>query len=103
MRLWTNASGICFIWISTLQWTFDHIANMNMGICDRVIEACEEFSIKELMGFRYDWNIEIIAQSHASFYFSPSSSAIHWTVNGIHFDIDVVTFARLLGLGSKDL
>ena len=38
-----------------------HIANMNKGICDRVIEACKAYGIKELMGFRYDWNTEIIA------------------------------------------
>src|SRR5438128_9701 len=87
--------------MQAIDW--DHMANMRMGICDRVIEACEEFSIKELMGFHYDWNTDIIAQFHASFYFSNSDSTIHWTTNGIHFAIDIVNFARLLGLGSKDL
>src|SRR6266540_999016 len=55
------------------------------------------------MGFRYDWNTEIITQFHASFYFSNSDSTIHWTTDGIHFAIDVLTFSRLFGLGSKDL
>src|SRR6266508_1606843 len=32
-----------------------------------------------------------------------SDSTIHWTIGGIHFSVDYVTFSRLLGLGSKDL
>src|SRR6266540_1016790 len=76
---------------------------MDKGICDRVIEACEDFGIKELMGFCYDWNTEIIAQFHASFFFSNSDHTMHWTTNGVHFAIDILTFAHLLGLGSKDL
>src|SRR6266498_5533535 len=55
------------------------------------------------MAFRYDWNIEVIAQFHASFYYSASDSTIHWTTSGIQFAVDYVTFSRLLGLGSKDL
>src|SRR6266498_4541692 len=55
------------------------------------------------MAFRYDWNIEVIAQFHASFYYSASDSTIHWTTSGIQFAVDYVTFSRLLGLGLKDL
>src|SRR5438105_8601410 len=80
-----------------------HIVNMNKEICDRVIAVCEDYGIKELMGFRYNWNTEIITQFHASFYFSNSDSTMHWTTDGIHFAIDIRTFARLLGLGSEDL
>ena len=87
--------------MQAIDW--DHIANMEVEICDRVIDACEEFGIKELMGFRYDWNTEIIAQFHASFYFSNSDSTMHWTINRVHFAVDIVTFAHLLGLRSKDL
>src|SRR6266540_1794594 len=76
---------------------------MEMAVCDNVIEACEAFGLKEIMAFRYNWNTEIIAQFHAYFYFSNSDSTIHWTTNGIHFAVDIVTFACLLGLGSKDL
>ena len=82
---------------------WDHMANMELAVCDNVIEACEAFGLKEIMAFRYDWNIEIIAQFHASFYFSASNNTIHWTTNGIHFAVDYVTFSHLLGLGSKDL
>ena len=38
--------------MQAIDW--NHIANMDKGICDCVIEACEDFGIKELMGFRYD-------------------------------------------------
>ncbi len=87
--------------MQAIDW--DHMANMELAVCDSVIEACEAFGLKEIMAFRYNWNIEIIAQFHASFYFSNSDSTIHWTTNGIHFAVDFVTFSRLLGLGSKDL
>ena len=82
---------------------WDHMANKNSRVCDSVIEACEAFGLKEIMGFWYNWNTEIIAQFHASFYFSVSDNTIHWTTNGIHFAVDYRTFSRLLGLGSKDL
>jgi len=87
--------------VHAIDW--DHMANMEMTVCDNVIEACEAFGLKEIMAFRYDWNTEVIAQFHASFYFSASDSTIHWTTSGIHFAVDYVTFSRLLGLGSKDL
>ncbi len=82
---------------------WDHMASMEMTVCDSVIEACEAFGLREIMAFQYNWNIEVIAQFHASFYFSASASTIHWTTGGIHFAVDYVTFSRLLGLGSKDL
>src|SRR6266508_1887170 len=55
------------------------------------------------MGFHYDWSTEITAQFHASLYFSNSDTTMHWTTDGIHFAIGILTFARLLGLGSEDL
>jgi len=87
--------------MKAIDW--NHIASLHGGICDRVMDACEKYNIKELMGFRYDWNTEIIAQFHASFYFSNSDSTMHWTTDGIHFAIDVLNFSCLFGLGSKDL
>ena len=47
---------------------WDHMANKNSRVCDSVIEACEAFGLKEIMGFWYNWNTEIIAQFHCSFY-----------------------------------
>src|SRR5688572_18807106 len=54
------------------------------------------------MGFRYDWNDEILGQFHSSYYFEASTNSIHWTTMGEHHFIDYMTFSRLLVLGSKD-
>src|SRR6266508_2342061 len=35
--------------MQAIDW--DHIANLKKGICDLVIDACEAYGIKELMGF----------------------------------------------------
>ena len=82
---------------------WDHLADKQSIVCDAVIEACDAFGLKEIMVFRYNWNVEIIAQFHASFYYSKRDSAIHWTTSGIYFAVDYITFSRLLGLGSRDL
>jgi len=77
--------------MQAINW--DHTANMGLTVCDNVIEACEAFDLKEIMAFRYDWNIEVIAQFRASFFFSVSDNTIHWTTSGIHFAVDYVTFS----------
>jgi hypothetical protein len=41
---------------------------MNDPIYDQAIVACERAHIKNLMGFKYDWNIEVIAQFYATLY-----------------------------------
>src|SRR6266540_5542778 len=87
--------------MKAIDW--DHTANKNSPVCDSVIEACERFGLKEIMGFRYNWNTEIIAQFHCSFYYSITDNTIHWTTSGIHFAVDYRTFSWLLGLGSRDL
>jgi len=38
--------------VHAIDW--DHMANMEMVVCDNVIEACEAFGLKEIMAFRYD-------------------------------------------------
>jgi hypothetical protein len=54
------------------------------------------------MGFRYNWNKEILAQFHCSYYYNPYDNTITWTTQGNKCTIDYMTFSRLLGLGSKD-
>jgi hypothetical protein len=54
------------------------------------------------MGFRYNWNKEILAQFHCSYYYNPYDNTIIWTTQGNKCTIDYMTFSRLLGLGSKD-
>jgi hypothetical protein len=54
------------------------------------------------MGFRYDWNEEILAQFHSSLYYDARKVAFLWTIEGVKYGVDYMTFSRLLGLGSND-
>jgi hypothetical protein len=54
------------------------------------------------MAFRYNWNKEILAQFHCSYYYNPYDNTITWTTQGNKCTIDYMTFSRLLGLGYKD-
>ena len=38
--------------MQAIDW--DHMANMELAVCDIVIEACEAFGLKEIMAFRYN-------------------------------------------------
>ena len=58
--------------------------------------------MKELMGFRYDWNAEIIAQFHVTYFYEDTDDTIHWMTEGGHYKVDFVTFARLLGFDRVD-
>jgi hypothetical protein len=69
---------------------------------EEVPEIVEKFQMKDLMGFKYDWNAEIIAQFHATFFYDSFTDHIHWMTGGIHYKINYVTFARLLGVGKTD-
>ena len=66
------------------------------------MEICKEFGLYDIMGFRYGWNTEILAQFHSSLYYDAHKVTFYWTIEGEKYDIDYMTFSRLLGLGSKD-
>jgi hypothetical protein len=49
--------------VSEAQWVdWDHMAEQQDPIFNQVIATYENCHIKKLMGFHYNWNIEIIAQ-----------------------------------------
>jgi hypothetical protein len=75
---------------------------LNNTVFNSVIEKCKEVGLYDLMGFRYNWNKEILAQFHCSYYYNPHDNTITWTTQGNKCTIDYMTFSRLLGLGSKD-
>ncbi|CAN6233150.1 unnamed protein product [Urochloa humidicola] len=72
------------------------------AIFKQVVAKCKEYGLYDLMGFKYDWNEEILAQFHCSYYYRQRDNTIHWTTERKHYFIDYMTFSRLLGLGSKD-
>ena len=39
-----------------------HLESMNNPTYDQMIAACERANIKKLMAFKFDWNIEVVAQ-----------------------------------------
>jgi hypothetical protein len=51
------------------------------------------------MGFRYDWNREILAQFHATYFWDQEEDEIHWMTDGRHYKVNFVTFSRILGFG----
>jgi transposase InsO family protein len=76
--------------------------DLNNTVFNSVIEKCKDVGLYDLMGFRYNWNKEILAQFHCSYYYNPYDNTITWTTQGNKCAIDYMTFSRLLGLGSKD-
>jgi hypothetical protein len=52
------------------------------------------------MGFRYDWNEEVILRSYSSF-FCKNSSGITWMTNGTKYSISIGRFASIFGLGAS--
>jgi hypothetical protein len=59
---------------------------------EEVLEVVDRFQMKDLMGFKYDWNAEIIAQFHATFFYDSYAYSIHWMAEGVHYKINFVTF-----------
>jgi hypothetical protein len=54
------------------------------------------------MSFKYDWNIEVLAQFHATFFHEDTRETIHWMTEGVHYKIDFTTFAWLFGFSKED-
>ena len=43
---------------------------------NKVIKVCELFSLTDIMSFRYNWNEEVLAYFHATFFFSSLFGAL---------------------------
>ena len=95
--LWLNDRGIDYRFWSLFQFDFyktvilakekkivqmkyidwDHIESMNTLDSRRVIETVTEHGLKDIMGFQYDWNQEILAQFHATFFHEVANETFH--------------------------
>jgi hypothetical protein len=83
-----------------MQWVdWQHFENFDRHEVQEVLEVVNKYQMKDLMGFKYDSNAEIIAQFHATLFYDSDVDTIHWMTEGVHYKIDFVTFARLLGFG----
>jgi hypothetical protein len=66
-----------------------------------VLDLVDKYKMRDIMSFKYDWNIEVLAQFHATFFYEDIKETIHWMKEGVHYRVDFTTFARLFGF-SKD-
>jgi hypothetical protein len=86
---------------------WEHMARKSDPIFDEVINNCERQRVKTLMGFRQDWNKEIIAQFYATVHFGyiETERAMTWMTNGQKYSITFHRFLRCFGImaGDKDL
>jgi hypothetical protein len=80
------------------------MARKNDPIFNEVISNCERQRVKMLMGFRQDWNKEIIAQFYAIVHVG-TERAMTWMTNGQKYSITFHRFLRCFGImaGDKDL
>ena len=53
------------------------------------------------MAFKYDWNVEVLAQFHATYYYKRDTDEIHWMIEGQHYRVDFGTFSRILGFDEE--
>ena len=44
---------------------------------DKVIKICDRFQLSEIMGYQYNWNEEVLAQFHATYFYGQTSDEIH--------------------------
>jgi hypothetical protein len=83
------------------------MARKNVPIFNAVISNCERQRVNELMGFRQDWNKEIIAQFYTIVHFGHigDERAMTWMTNAQRYSITFHRFLRCFGImvGDKDL
>ncbi|RLM60186.1 putative copia-type pol polyprotein [Panicum miliaceum] len=80
---------------------WEYFENMNDPSVNAVIAKFEEYKLRDLMGFKYNWNTEIICQFYCSLYYKARYNTLHCTTEREHYYVDYMTFSRSLGLGSE--
>jgi len=91
------------------QWIdWNYMTKKKDPIFDQVIAACDRQHIQKIMGFRHDWNKEIIAQFYATVYFddtdaNPRKWQMVWMTEGDTHSISYLDFAIVLGMDNHDL
>ncbi|KAK3118829.1 hypothetical protein QOZ80_9BG0708810 [Eleusine coracana subsp. coracana] len=68
------------------------------SVFKEIIEACEFHGIKGIMGFRYNWNQEIVSQFYSTVYFDERAKKLTWITEGERYSCTLSRFATLLGI-----
>ena len=73
------------------------LESMGDPIFNEIIDQCKAKHIYKIMGFRYDWNNEVIAQFYATCYFETvdDMQLVHWMTEGKWYKISYVEFAAM--------
>jgi len=58
-----------------IQW--DKVKAQKKPEMNMAEQICRRFEMKDIMAFRYDWNTEVLAQFHATFFWEKDSDYIH--------------------------
>ena len=61
-----------------------------------MIKACDHFGLANIMGFRYNWNEEVLVQFHTTYYRDLATDEIHWMTEGWHYRVECVTLSQIL-------
>jgi hypothetical protein len=85
-----------------VDWTY--MESKNDPIFTELSIVCGHQRVKELMGFRQDWNREIIARFYAMVHFGyiEEERVMMWMTNGNKHAIRFSRFLSLFGLGADD-
>jgi hypothetical protein len=91
--------------VSEAQWVdWSHMVEKQDPIFNQVIAACESHHIKKLMGFHFDWNIDVIAQFYATLFTEEEGNvkAMHWITEGDWYHLTFDEFAIRFSFGQAD-
>jgi hypothetical protein len=78
---------------------FDDLQEKEEPEFNTAIRICDRFELTAIMSFKHDWNVEILAQFHATFFWNNETDEIHWMTDGRHYRVNFVTFCWILGFG----
>jgi hypothetical protein len=83
---------------------WEHMARKSDPVFDEVINNCERQRVKALLGFRRDWNKEIIAQFYATVHFGyiETERAMTRMTNGQKYSITFHRFLRCFAIMAGD-
>jgi hypothetical protein len=93
------------IFVSEAQWVdWSHMAEQQDSIFNQLIVACEIHQIKRIMGFHYDWNLEVIAQFYAILFIEEEGNvrAMHWITEGEWYHLTYDEFATRFSFGQAN-
>jgi hypothetical protein len=61
-----------------MKWIdFTHLEAAEEPVKEDVLELVDKYRMRDIMSFKYDWNIEVLAQFHATFFHEDSRETIH--------------------------